>query len=40
MIMRKTLIVMLLALLVGATITSCTTTKTGCFASSRMVGYE
>jgi hypothetical protein len=39
--MKKILIALLLVLLMGATISSCTTTsRTGCFATSKMVGYD
>ena len=38
--MRKILIVLLLVFLMGATLTSCTTSKQGCFATSKMVGYH
>ena len=38
--MRKVFLVLLMAFMVAIAFSSCTTTKVGCLASSKMVGYR
>jgi predicted small secreted protein len=38
--MRKALIILMLVFLIAVTITSCATAKKGCFATSKMIGYD